>query len=505
MPSSEGNVEKRIARASVSRSATAPGGASRPDLLGSVGYLGAMNAIAFGAGLIRQKVFAVFLGPAGLGAFSLASSFFELVTSLARLGISTGLVGEFTRSVASGDWSRAGRLFLDLRRLVLLVSGALGLGLVLLTPGIDRYLFAGVLPRWTVLVLVVAAPASLVGQLCGAVVNSLGRIRALAISNVTTVLIGLPIAVWLVAAYDLEGAIVQLAAGALVALLVSHGVLHTVFRASAHSPELVPRSEARRAVGAALRVGLAEALYYAVATVNFFGFRSLIVARLGTNANGFYQGSMALSRQYSGTISAGIFVYLYPRLASLTASPEEFSRELSRAAGFALALVVPISLALIATRDWIIQLVFTGEFSSMLPLMGYTLSGDVAEVLVAVLRVALLALGSARSYLLAGLLAEGLYLGAFLGGLHLFGLSGAAGAYLAVSAISLPLYAVVLARRVKLRLSSRLVVQCLSAILVLSVAIMSPVGALTSRALALVLAVIWAGAWRRELLSGVRS
>lgn len=503
MPYSDSNVEKPSAGPGTRRSDLAREAASRPDLLGSVGYLGATNAIAFGAGIIRQKAFAVFLGPAGLGAFSLAASFFELVTSLARLGISTGLLGEFTRSVTRGDWSRAARLFLDLRRIALGVSIALGLGLVLLTLAIEPYLFSGVLPRWTVLVLVLAAPASLVAQLCGAVLNALGRIRTLAISNVTTVLIGLPIAVWLVAAYDLAGAIVQLAAGASVALLVSHGVLYTVFRASAHSPELVPKSEARSAVGAALRVGLAEALYYAVATVNFFVFRSVIVADLGTHANGLYQGSMALSRQYSGTISAGIFVYLYPRLVSLAASPELFSRELHRAAGFTLALVVPTSLALIASRDWIIQIVFTGEFSSMFPLMGYAFSGDVAEVLVAILRVALLASGSARLYLVAGLLAEGLYLGAFLGGLHLFGLPGAAGAYLVVSGISLPLYGIALARRVELRLSLRLVLQCVSAVLVLSVALMSPSGVWTSRVSALALAAMWVGAWRRELLTGL--
>jgi len=503
MPCSDSDVEKSSTQPSEWRSAPARAIAARPDLLSSVGYLGAVNAIAFGAGIIRQKVFAVLLGPAGLGAFSLAASFLELLTSLARLGMSTGLLGEFTHSVTNADWSRAGRLFVDVRRIVIFVSVVLGLGVVLLTPVIGHYLFAGVLPWWTVLVLAIAAPFVLMAQLCGSVVNALGRIRTLAIANVATVLIGLPVAVWLVATYDLAGAVAQLVTGAFVALLISQSALYTVFRVSAHSPQLVSKREARAAVAAAFRVGLAEALYYAVATANFFGFRSVIVASLGTRANGIYQGSMALSRQYSGTISAGIFVYLYPRLVSLAKSPELFSRELSRAAGFALALVVPISLALIATRDWIIGIVFTGEFSPMLPLMAYTFCGDVAEVLVAIFRVALLASGSVRQYVLAGLLAEGLYLGAFFGGLHVFGLSGAAGAYLAVSVLSLPLYGVMLARRGELRLSLRLAVQCLSAILVLSIAIMFPVGIWTSRVGAFSLAVVWIGAWRRELFSGL--
>jgi len=468
-------------------------------------YLGSINVIAFCAGVIRQKVFAVFLSPRGLGGFSLAASFFELFTILVGLGASVGLLREFTRSLADGDRSRAARVFRDVQRIVIAFALALGGALTLLAPAVSEHVFAGVLPWWTIPVLGAAAPAVLAGELRHSAINGLGQTRTLVFSSVTTVLLGLGVAVWLVVAFELAGAILQLAAGALIGLLVSQGFLSRIFRPREHDPEQVPPLEARRAVVGAFRVGAATALQHLAVTTNLLVFRSLIVANLGTFANGLYHGTMALSRQYTVAIWAGVFVYLYPRLAELTGHPGSFSRELSKSVGFVLALVVPVSLALIATRDWIVQIVFTPEFSPMIPLMAYSFSGDVLIVLAGVLRIALLASGRACSYIVVGLLDEAAYLGAFLGGLYLSGLTGATQAYLAAGPIGLALYGVVLWRRGELTLPARLVVQLLSVVPVVGAAMMSPPGVWTSRVLALLLAVGWLGVWRRELLAGLRN
>jgi PST family polysaccharide transporter len=475
------------------------------SLFSSVAYFAGVNAIAFLAGVVRQKAFAVYLAPTGVGAFSLAASFFELFTTFAQLGAPVGLLREFTRSLRDENPSRAARVFRDVQRIVVFVAISLGAVLLLLAPSITQYFFGGVVPWWTIPILVAAAPVALSGELRHSAINGLGKTRTLALATVTAVLLGLVATVWLVATLNLAGAILQIAAGALITLFVSQGFLGRIFRLREQNPNRVPPDEARHAVADAFRVGAATASQHLMVTANLFVFRSMIVAHLGTFKNGLYQGTMGLSRQYTASILAGVFVYLYPRLAELAGQPKTFSRELAKSASFALTVIVPISVTLIAIRDWIVWAVFTGEFAPMIPLMAYSFSADVFVVLVGVFRIALLASGRARVYTIAGLVGEGVYLAAFLGGLRMFGLSGATGAYLVAALAELTLYGIVLARRGDFKPQSRLIVQIVLAPFVIGASMISPLGAWTSRVLALALGAAWLGVWRRELVSGFRT
>ena len=476
--------------------------ADHTSLVGSVSYVGGVNLVAFAGGLIRQKVFAVHLGPAGLGAFGLAASFLELFTTLTRLGAPAGLLRELRRSFIDDDRSKAARVFMDVRRTVLLVSIVLGVGVALLAPVLDEYVFAGVVPRWSLLILVTAAPLLLASELSNSVINALGRIRLMAASNVTTVLLGLPVATWLVATWGLAGAIIQLSTGAVIAFLVSQSFLLQVFRPREHGPDRVPRIEAGRALAGAFRVGIAQTLHHLAMTGNFFTFRSMIVANMGTVAGGLYQGTMALSRQYTIALSGGLFVYFYPRLAGLSGDVEGFSRELSRGISFVLSVVVPIAVCLLAVRDWIVRAVFTAKFSPMVDLLAYSTLGDMATIVGEVLKLALLASGPPRTYAVVGLVTEGLYLGAFALGLHGFGLRGAVGSYLIASVLALPICGVILIRRGQLKLTRRLVLQLVLTAPAVGIIALAPLDAWTSRGLAIGMALVWVAAWRRELLSG---
>lgn len=476
--------------------------ADQTSLIGSVSYVGGVNVVAFAGGLIRQKVFAVHLGPAGLGAFGLAASFLELFTTLTRLGAPAGLLRELRRSFTGEDWGKAARVFMDVRRAVLLVSIVLGVGVALLAPVLDEYVFAGVVPRWSVLILVTAAPLLLASELCNSVMNALGRIRLMAASNVTTVVLGLPVATWLVATWGLAGAVIQLLTGAVIAFLVSQSLLLRIFRPREYGPSRVPRIEAGRAVAGAFRVGIAQTLHHLAMTGNFFTFRSMIVANLGTVAGGLYQGTMALSRQYTIALSGGLFVYFYPRLAGLSGDPEGFSRELSRGIGFVLSVVVPIAVCLFAARDWIVRAVFTPKFSPMVDLLAYSTLGDMATIVGEVLKLALLASGPPRTYALVGLVTEGLYLGVFALGLHGFGLRGAAGSYLVAGVLAVPICGIILSRRGQLKLTRRLLLQLVLTVPAVGLTALAPLGSWTSRGLAIGVALGWVTAWRRELLSG---
>jgi O-antigen/teichoic acid export membrane protein len=492
---------------SVERAAGAPPAVAAPaleqsSLVGSVAYIGGINVVAFAGGLVRQKVFAVFLGPAGLGAFGLAASFLELLATLARLGAPAGLLREMRQALAQQEWSKAARVFIDVRRVTLRRTVVLGVATALLAPVLIDHLLAGVVPRWSIALLALTAVLLLAGELCYAAMNAFGRVRTMAVANVTAVLLGLPVATWLVASWGLSGALVQLGTGALIAFVVSQRLLTSIFRPGEHHPDRIRTEDAARTVARAVRIGMAQTLHHLAITANLLAFRSMIVARLGTAASGLYQGTMGLSRQYTIALSGGLFVYLYPRLGARANDLDDFAQELARGLGFALAVVVPAGVGLIAFRDWIVRIVFSHEFEPMIQLMGYSMLGDMATIVGEVLKLAILASGASRTYAALGLVTEAVYLGAFWVGLHAFGLPGAVGAYLAASLLGVVICGAALVRRGRLRLSARLTSQLLLALPIAAVVTIAPWGGGTTRVVAIVLGAAWMAIWWRELRSG---
>lgn len=464
--------------------------------------LGGVNGVAFLAGIVRQKAFAVFLGTAGYGALSLAMSFQNFLVMATRLGLSTGLLTEMRRGIVEGRWDRASRAYLDARKVALLVGSFGGLTVLFFGDPITRHVFRGALPLWAVQVVAISVPAILLAEIAESGINALGSLRRLVIVKILTILSGLALAVLLVVGFALEGAIAQLLTGALVAVLIASFLLSSAFRPRAHGPEGVPKAEARALLMAMLTVGLAQVTFKLAQAGNELAFRSLIVNSLGEASNGIYQGVMGISRQYVMAVMGGLFVYLFPRLSGLRDDHKCFRRELDSSLRFLVALCTPLGFIWLGFRDWFVILVFTREFLPMVPLVSFSAPGDFLAFLAGGLRFAALASVSPWVFGALSLSGEMLYLLLFLVGLHSFGLPGAVGAYLLAMGSHALLLGGVLCLRGRFRLGGRLAGQLLlagGAFLALAAA--DP-GSMAVKGLALVGAGLWTFLWREDLRAG---
>lgn len=161
------------------------------------------------SGLVRQKVFAVFLGPAGLGILALATSALDLLATATRLGLPTGLLREVSTHIGSGKPGTARAAYRVGTLFGLALAATATLIVIAWAPWFERVAFRGELPTWAVPVLAVAAPFLLASQFFETGLATVGRIRRLAFSKLWV--IGLNLAV----TYGLAGAIIQIAAIAL--------------------------------------------------------------------------------------------------------------------------------------------------------------------------------------------------------------------------------------------------------------------------------------------------
>ena len=406
--------------------------------------MGSASVIAFAAGIVRQKLFAVYLGPSGLGIYGVLASLFELLGVLVLLGVPAGLLREASASLARGQPGQVGALAWRVRGLLLALSGAFVVTAFLLGGELSvRF----ELPNAWIPVLTLGLPAVVLAATSEALLNAFGAIRRLAASKVTTTLVSLGATVGLVVAFGLQGSLLQIVAGAWIAALVSLVALRGVRAGSGLRGERAGQPLERGVLKAVFALGLAQIVMHGAANLNLFLFRSILVLGEGEIAAGLYQGTMGLSRQYTAAFSAALYVYAYPRLSRGAEDPGAVSRELGEVLRFVMAIGIPVALVLLAGRDLLVTAVFTSEFRPMVPLMAWSLAVDPFQIAVLVMAFTVLATSSPAATLVLALLFEATHLTAFLWGTSIWGVQGAVAAYGLATAVGTIIYGAYLWRR----------------------------------------------------------
>ena len=95
------------------------------QILKSSAVIGGSSVVNIGLGIVRTKVMALLLGPAGVGLLGIYSSIGDLARTFAGMGINSSGVRQIAEAVGTGDTRRISRTVTTLRRVALLL-GLLG-------------------------------------------------------------------------------------------------------------------------------------------------------------------------------------------------------------------------------------------------------------------------------------------------------------------------------------------------------------------------------------------
>jgi len=154
--------------------------ASYLTILKSSVLIGGSTALNVVIGIVRTKLMAVFLGPAGFGLMGVYTSIADMARTLAEMGINSSGVRQIAESAGSGDAVRLARTVAVLRR-VAMVLGLIGaLLLVALAWPIAQLTFGNAEQAGAVALLSVAVFLRLVSDGQGALLQGIRRIGDMA-------------------------------------------------------------------------------------------------------------------------------------------------------------------------------------------------------------------------------------------------------------------------------------------------------------------------------------
>lgn len=368
---------------------------SARGLIRSMMIIGSAQAINIALSILRMKVLAILLGPAGVGLLSIFNSFQSMVSSAAGLGMGSSGV----RQIAS---VRGEEKALSQTRRVLLAAhiaqGAIAmLGVWFLRSHIARWLFGDTEYATEVGLVGIAIQFTLLSTAQTALLRGMRRIGDLGRVTVWGAFAGTVagiIAVWF---FGTAGLIWFVLVQPLATFIVAIRYIKKLPKPTTSHPS---PAETWNLWLPMVRLGAAFMLGGLANTATLLVVRSKITQDLGLDAAGQFAASWGITMIYVGFLLRAMGADYYPRLAEVIDKREAANNLINDQLQLGLAIGGPILLLLIGWAPWIISLLYSTKFSAAGELLQWQTVGNVLKLASWPLAFSLPAAARGKTYLL---------------------------------------------------------------------------------------------------------
>ena len=346
------------------------------SILRSTSVIAAASVVSVVMSVIRQKVLAVLLGPAGIGLFGLFNVISDLAVSLAGMGVQSSGVRQVAVASSTGDQQRVARIARVLN-LTSWILGSLGALVLIAFAGPIGGLAFHLEARTSGVMLVgLAVLVRIVAGAPLAMVQGCRRIADLARVTIIGAVLNTLVAIPLVYLLGEDGIVPSIIAVALTSWATAHWYARKIklpridLTFSSYSAE----------VRLLLKLGLAFMASNFLTAAAAFLIRILIVQQNGVDAAGNYQAAWALGGIYVGFILQSMGTDFYPRLSAVAHDNDACNRMVNEQARVSILLAGPGLLATLALSPLVILVFYSSHFADAVPLLRWLCIGMLLRV-----------------------------------------------------------------------------------------------------------------------------
>ena len=370
--------------------------AEHRTILRTTGIIGGSSVLNIASTLIRSKVAALILGPAGLGVVGILIAVMNTAGSLASWGI--GNIA--TRQVAEAGEDQA--VAAAAQRAMLLAAGALAaLGLVsvvLFRVAIADRVLGDPSQASTIAWLGAGAALLVIFNAAIGVLTGLRRVGDVARVSVVSAALATVVAIAALLLLRERAILLFVLAGPAASAMVALFYLRRIPRASAPRPS---RREMEPHWRALASLGFAFTAVAVVTGASQVAVRTLIQSELGVVAVGQFHASWQISTNYIGFILAAMAVDYYPRLTGVIKEPERAVSTINHQGEVALLLAGPVLIGTVGFAHWLIPLLYSSQFLPSIEILRWQILGDLFKIGSWTLGMAMVAAGRGRLFVLS--------------------------------------------------------------------------------------------------------
>ena len=392
------------------------------------------SGVSMAANLIRGKLAALFLGPAGVGIFNQLSLMWNLFQTGGSLGAFNGLVQHGTEAMVAKDDVALHRLASTWWILLTAFSCLLA--------GVGA-LASGTISNWLlgdhgahanlVALMLVSIPFAVTGQVYRALLAASRRVPQLVRAQIVSDVGGAIVFAALVPFLGLPGAILGFSAIHFIFYLITAFSVRKALGPGYVRPSL---SDFRwTLVRSNIGFGASGLAMIALSNLSVVIVSRLVIDELGIGANGIFSNAWRIASVYLGAVTTTAISYYLPTLTRAE-SDEQMSRDVNATVRFYLYLLPPIMAAIMAAGEPIVWLILSSKFLAVAPLLLLFVPAELMRILAETVGMPLLARRRLKPFTVLYAFQTAVFVGGAALALPRFGLIGAAAAYGAATTLA---------------------------------------------------------------------
>ena len=398
---------------------------ARTDLIRTSFFTSIATLVKIAAAFVLNKVVAVYVGPVGIAVVGQFNNFFGIISTIGTGGINNGVI----KYIAENRQSESNtKKIISTAFLFMVFCSLLAAAIIFLFAGyLSNLIFKSQEYKFVLMLVAVSLLFASLNTLLMSVLNGHKEITKYTWANIISSLLILILSVVLGVAYQLQGVLIALVVGQSVVFFIT---LLFVLNCSwfkinyffEHFDKEVLRKLSKYSV-----MTLASASTLPVALLII---RNYIGKNLSWQDAGYWQGVYTISEVYLMFVTSSLSVYYLPRLAEIT-DKKELRNEIISTGKIVLPIVTVIAAFVYLLKEPLVLLLFTGKFSSMLPLFKFQLLGDVIKVAGFILAYQMLAKSMTIVYVITEIIFSGSFILLSFLLIPIWGLPGVAMAFCA--------------------------------------------------------------------------
>lgn len=345
---------------------------SQKNILKATGIVGGSQVITIFIGIIRTKVIALLLGPAGVGLIGVFQSTIDLIRQATGFGINFSGVKEIAEASSTNDQWRISRAITILRSWAL-YTGILGMVITfLLCIPLSNFAFnsdkyAVSIALISILLLITSISS---GQL--ALLQGLRQMRQMAKANIYGSVLGLILSLPLYWKFGSDAIIPGMLLTGFISLLTSWVFARKIVVVKSH----ITFKETISGGMNMARLGFFIVITGVIVTFTMYVIRSLVAKNMGIEAVGCFQSVYTITNLYMGLVLNAMLADFFPRLSAIHMDKIASNILINEQLDLALVISGPMIILLIAFSKIVITILFSSSFLRAVPVLQWQLFGS---------------------------------------------------------------------------------------------------------------------------------
>lgn len=308
--------------------------------------------------VIKAKIIAVLLGPAGVGIIGLFQSGLDMVRNLTSMGLASSAVRDVSEANSTNDIQRISNTLSVVKRLAWLTGIIGSIVVIVLSPLLSKSLFGNydyTIPFVLLSVILLFDQLS-AGQ--RVVLQGLRRLRDLAHCSAVGITLGLIVSVPFYYWMGIEGIAPTLILTSAVSLLVSWWYSQKVKIITKKIKIKESFVQGRQM----LIMGISMSLSGIFATLAAYVTRGYIQSIGGIEEVGLYQAGFVIMTTYVGLVMNAIATDYYPRLASINNDNEKCREAVCQQGEIGFMILAPLLVICLVFMPFVLKILYSEDF-----------------------------------------------------------------------------------------------------------------------------------------------